>query len=169
MQMGYNTDVEHRGITVHVQTEDHGLSGRKITTQVFCSGRILDSRTISYAEAIAAIADEDTQGQEITKRMRAIHKHFLNRIRDGVYDTKLPIDGKPPESATPQHAAKAVPAASLTAELEAVELDDDDLNVDDLVDIFAAETDDSAARTWRGLDDDFNGALAGALRQAMGL
>lgn len=167
MQMGYNTDVEHRGITVHVQTEDHGLGGRKITTQVFCSGRILDSRTISYAEAIAAIVDEEAQGQEITKRMRAIHKHFMNRVREGVYDTKLPLDDQEIAAAPPAPVDTVRPSASLTAELDPVDILDDDL--DEVLLAPTNEDSDNGARSWRGLEDDFNGALANALRKAMGI
>lgn len=166
MQMGYNTDVDHRGVTVHVQTEDHGLGGRKITTQVFCSGRILDSRTISYAEAIAAIADEDAQGVEITKRMRAIHKHFMNRVREGVYDSKLTFgdgDGIP----VPPIAADPIRPPTLTEELDTVDIIDDHL--DEVILAPTPEEVDNGARTWRGLEDDFNRALADSLRKAMGL
>lgn len=166
MQMGYNTDVDHRGITVHVQTEDHGLSAKKITTQVFCSGRILDSRTVSYAEAVAAIIDEDTQGSEITKRMRAIHKHFLNRIREGNYDAKLPIDGQAPTETPAATKTVAAPERSLTTELEVFDLLNEE--VDEVL-LDGAPTLDANTRAWRGLDDDFNTSLAGVLRKALGI
>lgn len=166
MQMGFNTDIEHHGITVHIQTEDHGLGDSKITTQVFYSGRILDSRTISYAEAISSLGDGDERDAEITKRMRAIHRHFLNRIREGTYDGKLPIDDalKAPAAAAP--AAQDSPA-SLSGELAA--LPADDLLADELLD---ADVDmerilDFSAKTWRGYDDDFSIALGNALREAL--
>ena len=167
MQMGFNTDIEHHGITVHIQTEDHGLGDSKITTQVFYSGRILDSRTISYAEAISSLGDGDERDAEITKRMRAIHRHFLNRIREGAYDAKLPLDDalKAPAAAAP--ATREASAASLSGELAALPADDilpdalleADVDMDRILDF--------GAKTWRGYEDDFSIALGNALREAL--
>lgn len=170
MQMGFNTDVDHHGITVHIQTEDHGLGDNKITTQVFFSGRILDSRTISYAEAIANIAADEERDAEITKRMRAIHRHFLNRIREGTYDAKLPLDDA--VKAAPPAAKKAAQAApSLTEEISA--LPEEEVFTEELLQ--AGDEDiherlrDPKDRAWRGFEDDFSTALGTALRNALGV
>lgn len=180
MQMGYNTDIEHHGVTVHIQTEDHGLGDNKITTQVFFSGRILDSRTISYAEAISTLVEEEPRDTEITKRMRAIHRHFLNRIREGAYDAKLPIDGG--VAAAPAAGAPAPSKVTLTnIPAEAIESGlDADVAVDEIVieSLISSEDDGSdefdfeqlmnqEERTWRGLENDFNSDLGQALRDAL--
>lgn len=167
MQMGFNTDIDHLGITVHIQTEDHGLGDSKITTQVFYSGRILDSRTISYAEAISTLDGSDERSAEITKRMRAIHRHFLNRIREGTYDGKLPIDDAVKATPAPAATTHEASTASLSGELAA--LPDDDILPDEFLD---ADVDmdrilDFNAKTWRGYDDDFSVALGNALREAL--
>ncbi|MCB9506270.1 MAG: hypothetical protein H6698_00060 [Myxococcales bacterium] len=100
MQMGFNNDIEYKQLTVHIQTEDHGLGSKKITSQVFFSGAILDSRTISYANEIAAIEDDAARDERIRLLMKAIHKKFYKKIHDGDYDEKLPI-GAPPTPAAP--------------------------------------------------------------------
>ena len=165
MQMGYNTDIEHHGVTVHIQTEDHGLSDSKITTQVFFSGRILDSRTISYAEAISTIVEEEPRDTEITKRMRAIHRHFLNRIREGAYDAKLPIQpGAAADPAPPAEAAS--PAAPPAETIEDIVVDETTLDDID-IDIDIDQLMNQEARTWRGHDNDFNSNLGQALRDAL--
>lgn len=91
MQMGSNTDVPRLGLTVHVQTEDHGLGTRKMTTQVFFSGAIIDSRTISYADDVAGIEAPAERDEKVRKLMKAMHKHFITRVTSGQYDERLPL------------------------------------------------------------------------------
>lgn len=90
MQMGQNSDVPYRGVTVHIQTEDHGLSSKKITTQVFFSGAILESKTVSYADRVADLGD-DERDDLIRKMMKAMHREFYRRIQAGNYDARLPL------------------------------------------------------------------------------
>lgn len=139
MQMGFNTDVDHAGVVVHVQTEDHGHNDGRITTQVFFSGRILDVKTVSYAEVIKDV-DEETRKHEISRRMKALHKHFLNKVRDGVYDIQLPLDD----------------------DAEAV------VEVEVLTDLSAWELPDAGEKSYRGYDEG-DDSLAAALRQALNL
>ncbi len=91
MQMGFNNDVGYKGLTLHIQTEDHGLSSQKITSQVFVGGAILESKTISYAKEIADLADDAERDEHIRKVMKALHKKFYQRIHEGQYDDGLPI------------------------------------------------------------------------------
>lgn len=91
MQMGFNNDVEHLGLTLHLQTEDHGMTARKITSQVFFAGVILEARTLGYAPAIDAAATADEQMELVRKQMRTMHKAFFNRIQEGHYDAKLVV------------------------------------------------------------------------------
>lgn len=166
MQMGYNTDVNHLGITVHAQTEDHGLGDSKITTQVFYGGRVLDSRTISYSNAVSGMPDGE-RDEEIKRRMRAIHKHFLNRIHEGAYNDKLPIEGvEVPEAPPTTQPEPTAGEHTLTEQLEAVDEATVDIaltgpipTVDTILDV--------DIRTWRGYEGDFNTSLATAIREAL--
>ncbi len=92
MQMGFNNDVRHRGLVVHIQTEDHGLRSKKVTTQVFFSGAVLDSRTMSYEESIANIDDVAECEAVIVRQMKTMHAHFRRQILNGAYDAGLPLD-----------------------------------------------------------------------------
>jgi hypothetical protein len=132
MQMGFNNDIDYRGLVVHIQTEDHGLGTRKITSQVFHSGAILDSRTISYADQIAGIEDPDERDEFIRKQMRTIHKYFYRRIHEGHYDARVrlapaaaqPVDevveafepAPPPMPVVPEDAGVETPAEMLAFE-----------------------------------------------------
>jgi hypothetical protein len=93
MLMGQNLDVSYRGRTVHIQTEDLGRQVNKVMTQVFHSGAIMDTRTVSYAEEIGRLGDVQEQNEYIRRMMLALHKHFYNQIVRGTYDAKL---GLPP-------------------------------------------------------------------------
>ena len=99
MLMGFNNDVGYRGLTVHVQTEDHGLEGKKgkkITTQVFRSGAILESITLSYADEIEGLEGKERE-DIIKKKMKTMHKQAFINIKNGKYDERL---GLPPREAT---------------------------------------------------------------------
>ena len=91
MQMGFNNDVDYKGLVVHIQTEDHGLRSKKITSQVFHGGAILESKTISYEEDIASYDDDGERDERIRKLMKALHKKFYQRIHEGLYDESLPL------------------------------------------------------------------------------
>lgn len=113
MLMGYNNDVPYRGVVVHVQTEDHGLPAARITTQVFFSGAILDSRTISYENEIEGLSDEAERDQRIRRFMQALHKSFFRKIRTGAYDARLPI--QEPDDPAASHAASSAQGTTVTS------------------------------------------------------
>jgi hypothetical protein len=92
VQIGFNNDVEHGDTRYHVQTEDHGLSDGRITTQVFRGGQILDTITVSYLKAIEGLADEEAREDEIRKRMKALHAHCFRMIKQGKYEDKAAGD-----------------------------------------------------------------------------
>jgi hypothetical protein len=91
MQMGFNNDVDYKGLVVHIQTEDHGLKSKKITSQVFHGGAILESKTVSYAEDIKSYDDDASRGERIKKLMKALHRKMHQRIHEGLHDELLPI------------------------------------------------------------------------------
>lgn len=109
MQMGFNNDVTYRGLTVHIQTEDHGLASMKVTSQVFFSGAVLESKTISYAREIEGIDDPEERDERVRTFMKALHRKFFKRIQSGQYDDQLPLDSA--EGSARGSASKSVDAA----------------------------------------------------------
>lgn len=95
MQIGYNNDVEFRGKTFHIQTEDRGLKAAKIETQVFQAGAILDTAIIPYAKQIDGVEGDDRIAK-IRDMMKAAHKNFYKKIQAGEYNEMV---GLAPESA----------------------------------------------------------------------
>lgn len=101
MQMGFNNDVEYEGFTLHIQTEDHGLRSMKITSQVFQSGAIFDSKTVSYEQEIARFDAPKDRDEHIRRMMKALHRRFYKKIHAGEYNERLglapPVTADAPE------------------------------------------------------------------------
>lgn len=118
MLMGQNLDVSYRGKVVHIQTEDLGRNVAKVMTQVFHSGAILDSKTVSYAEEIARLDDVGQQNDHIRQLMLRLSKWFHKSIHSGAYDAKLKLAPLPPvdPDTLRQHAPK-VPIGDAAPEL----------------------------------------------------
>lgn len=154
MQMGFNNDVEYRGLTVHIQTEDHGLRSQKITSQVFFSGAIVDSRTVSYEAEIADVEDDSARDEQIRRMMKALHRQFYRRIHAGEYDDRLPVEGEGPaepaaeDEATVESFRVAGEHSSLGATYDAHSRGPAMSSAELMADIVF-----SPDRAWRGLDD----------------
>lgn len=89
MLIGFNNDVEFRGRMFHIQTEDHGIKDGHITTILFFSGQILDSKKISYVDDIDGLSDDEDRKKAIKKRMVELHREFYKRLFDGLYEEKV--------------------------------------------------------------------------------
>ena len=66
---GLNDNLDFMGRILHIQTEDVGYSGRCITTQVFCNGRLLLSTKSDYPAILSAHSGR----ANIAKLMREQH------------------------------------------------------------------------------------------------
>ena len=117
MLMGQNLDVAYRGKVVHIQTEDLGRNVAKVMTQVFHSGAILDSKTVSYAEEIARLDDVGQQNDHIRQLMLRLSKWFQKSIHSGAYDAKLKL-APLPASEEEQHRPEKSPEPALDVEPE---------------------------------------------------
>ena len=84
MVTGFNTDVQHKGKTFHVQTEDKGQQNPIIETLIYVGGEILAARRTSYADLLGKPVDET----EIAERIEAQHNRMILDIREGKYDSK---------------------------------------------------------------------------------
>lgn len=79
MITGFNTDVEHDGITYHVQTEDKGLQSPLILTLVYHGGAILAARRTPYDDLI----DKGFQESTLAERLARQHKLICAAIKVG--------------------------------------------------------------------------------------
>jgi hypothetical protein len=76
---GFNTDVKHRGLVYHVQTEDKGKDNPLIETLIYKGGEILASRRLPYSELI-----KDTDAEKaISKLMEEQHKAMILEVKRG--------------------------------------------------------------------------------------
>jgi hypothetical protein len=85
MLSGFNTNVRHRGLLLHVQTEDSGRLHPHIITHLYHGGTILSSEKSEYGDRLDA---DDLVGQ-VRGLMEAQHKAMLRRLTRGELDAIL--------------------------------------------------------------------------------
>lgn len=96
MEIGFNDDVEYRGSTFHIQTEDHGLEDGRVSSQLFISGRILESSTVEYTPLLEGITDDEERKAKIRKVMVASHRNLYKKLLSGALDETAGIDAEAP-------------------------------------------------------------------------
>lgn len=86
MLPGFNTNVRHRGVLFHVQTEDSGRNHPHVITHLYHGGTILASEKSSYRELLES-------GGDLNAKVRALmegqHAAMLKRLRAGEIDDVL--------------------------------------------------------------------------------
>jgi hypothetical protein len=82
MLPGFNTNVRHRGLLFHVQSEDSGRAHPHVITHLYHGGTILFSEKSSYAEHVEA-PDLPARVRELMERQ---HRNVLERLRAGSFD-----------------------------------------------------------------------------------
>jgi len=105
MLIGFNNDIEFNGMMFHIQTEDHGIKDGHITTILFYSGQILDSKKIGYHEDIEGITEEEEKKKVIKKRMVTLHREFYKKLFDGTYNEAVEHLLKKPEQTSESSSA----------------------------------------------------------------
>ncbi len=85
MLPGFNTNVRHRGVLFHVQSEDSGRAHPHVITHLYHGGTILLSEKSSYAELVDA-ADLPARVREL---MEVQHRAVLSRLRKGSLDENI--------------------------------------------------------------------------------
>lgn len=108
MITGFNTDIEHGGVTYHVQTEDKGLKNPIILSLVYVGGTILASKRAPYTDLVESGYDE----KNLAERLNRQHKLICAAIRAGrIEDLKKmnegPRDGAPAPAEQPAVEAPA--------------------------------------------------------------
>ncbi|MFQ5588073.1 MAG: hypothetical protein ACE5F7_04475 [Nitrospiria bacterium] len=95
MFIGINTNIQHKGETYHVQTEDGGLDRHTLTTILFKDGVILSAKKTSYLDIPKSPSYEKTV-KEIMQRQ---HKQMLRDLVKGVFDSQNGPPRKPQKQA----------------------------------------------------------------------
>lgn len=85
MITGYNTDVSHRDLVLHVQTEDKGTEMATIESLVYVGGQIIGKRRSGYREVV----DSGGGKAAIVEIMDRQHRLMIAEIRNGQYDDQL--------------------------------------------------------------------------------
>ena len=89
MLIAFNDDIEFHSRWYHIQTEDNGIRNGHITTTVFHSGQILDSKSISYLDALEGVQDPEEQNKIIKELMTKQHQQFYAKLQEGSYDSLM--------------------------------------------------------------------------------
>lgn len=120
MITGYNTDVRHGEVVLHVQTEDKGLDNPYLESVIYVRGQVLAAKRTSYARLL----EEGKGEKEIAAVMEHQHRTILAAIRAGRFDAKLELavagrDGERVEAETQLRASAApIPTPEPEPELE---------------------------------------------------
>jgi hypothetical protein len=83
MVTGFNTDVQHDGMTLHVETEPR--KGAAIETIVYTRGAVVHKFKSSYR---ALLNSREFSDEQLKRRIEAQHRHVIARIRAG--EVRLP-------------------------------------------------------------------------------
>jgi hypothetical protein len=83
MQKGFNSDIEFRGKTYHIQTEDWGLANPFLVSRVFSGGAVLKTVKTPYDEALK------NESLRNVDAVQAALKKQHNRICDLVFQGQL--------------------------------------------------------------------------------
>ncbi len=90
MITGFNTDIEHDGVTYHVQTEDKGLDSPIILSLVYSGGTILASKRSPYEDLIAAGFSDEV----LAERLKRQHRLICAAIHSGRIDDLKKMSGR---------------------------------------------------------------------------
>ena len=85
MLPGFNTNVRHRGVLFHVQSEDSGRAHPHVITHLYHGGTILFSEKASYADRV----DAPDLPARVRELMESQHKSVLERLRAGAFDPNI--------------------------------------------------------------------------------
>lgn len=81
MQKGFNSDVNYRGQTYHIQTEDWGVANPFIVSRVFQNGAVLLTFKTPYSDipGVGAIKSEVM----IKQALRRQHSDTMDKLISG--------------------------------------------------------------------------------------
>lgn len=86
MQKGHNSDIQVRGRSYHVQTEDWGTGNPFIVTRVFCGGAVMKTIKIPYTEALRGGPVNDFEAVKLALRQQ--HHRILDQLVSGQLEAR---------------------------------------------------------------------------------
>lgn len=81
MVKGFNSDLNIRGRTYHVQTEDWGNANPFLVTRVFANGAVLKTIKVSYVDALKGGPVQDQQALGLA--LRKLHQQTIDQLHSG--------------------------------------------------------------------------------------
>ena len=134
MIVGFNHNINYKGVGFHVQTEDSGVNNPHLITLLYHGGTIIASQKTLYKD----ILQVENLSQVVEELAKEQHKGMLRRLTQGEFDKKIvalgiPLDGgtaapaaasepeKPAQGAAEESVAPAKDAAANAAEPTAAE------------------------------------------------
>lgn len=85
MITGYNTDVRHNEVLLHVQTEDKGSENPFIESLVYVGGQVVAAKRAAYADLLTEGGGE----RPVVELMERQHRTVIAAIKNGRFDAKL--------------------------------------------------------------------------------
>lgn len=85
MLTGYNTDVKHGELVLHVQTEDKGLGNPAIESVIYLRGRVLAAKRTAYENLV----NQGKGDREIAALMEHQHRTIVAAIKAGRFDGRI--------------------------------------------------------------------------------
>jgi hypothetical protein len=110
MLFGHNSNVEARGTTYHVQTEDRGTTNALIDTTVYFNGRVLHRRTNNYFDLLPLNPGRE---QALKVRLDEQHRAVVEELRTGALHLALPREERAAASSAEPATASATEVLSL--------------------------------------------------------
>ena len=87
---GFNSEIEHKGVRIHIQTQDKGKKTHYIESIVYVSGKVLASRKTYYTSFLHQ-PDLEAKIQEIVKNQ---HSRIVEEVYAGQFDHLLRSEEK---------------------------------------------------------------------------
>jgi hypothetical protein len=145
MITGYNTDIRHRDVVFHVQTEDKGKGNPCVESLVYVKGQVIANKRTGYADMLT----EGKGEKDIVALMEHQHRVMIAAIKGGKLDEKVAaLNGGKGVSTPPQGTPVAAPVVAppaTTSSAPAVEpraAEDPDKTLDQVIlEYLSAEAD----------------------------
>lgn len=120
MLSGFNTNIRHRGVLFHVQSEDSGRDHPHVITHLYHRGTIVASERAGYGDRL----DDPNLARHVRELMESQHKQVLRRLRAKAFDALIRERLGPeifPESGTTAAETQPAPGSSSPGRAEAAE------------------------------------------------
>lgn len=83
MQKGLNSDIQVRGKTFHIQTEDWGTANPFLVSRVFSGGAVLKTVKTPYEEALRT--ESMKTDEAVRNALRKQHNRILDQLMGGTF------------------------------------------------------------------------------------